>query len=143
MTAASIAASVGKSPDWLTPWFTVASRAIEGDKGAMLGVAGGNLAERSAGPGDPRGRKQSRLWLARRAGVGGDANATTNCAPDVEGGAALLIAGKESEPEPDRSDNDRRHKGPAYPWPGIVSSEGALFARHYLISAPVAWRVTS
>ena len=64
----------------------------------MLGVAGGNLAERGAGPGDPRGRNQGRLWLARGAGVGGDANAATDCAPDVEGGAALLIAARNAKP---------------------------------------------
>ena len=71
----------GIEPGLADPVLTVARCAIEGDKRAMLGVASGNLAERSAGPGDPRGRNQGRLWLARGAGVG---DAATDCAPMLD-----------------------------------------------------------
>ena len=59
--------------------FAMAGRTIQCDERAMLRVAGSNLVERAAGPGDLRRRAQGRFWLRCRSPVGGDAEAAADC----------------------------------------------------------------
>ena len=122
---------------------TMAGGTIQGDEGAVFGIARTNLIERGLGPGNPCRRAQRRLWLGCRSDIGGDAKAAANSAPEVESRAVLLITAEETEADHDGNYNHAYRRSPPDLGPGIVKLEGALLTRHHRPPALVGASVTS
>jgi hypothetical protein len=77
----------------------VAGSTVQGDKAATLRISGTDLIERGLSPSKVGWDAKGRLWARRRAGVGGDAEATADRAPNIKRFTVLLVTAEDNKAE--------------------------------------------